>query len=53
MASRTGDKGINDEIIAYYEDAINGIVDKQMAPEAVIETVASGVKQVLTKFGVK
>lgn len=53
MASRTGDKGINDEIIAYYEDAVNGIVDKQMAPEAVIETVALGVKQVLTKFGVK
>jgi len=53
MAARTGDNGINDEIIAYYADAINGIVDKQMTPEAVIETVAQGVKQVLTKFGVK
>lgn len=53
MAARTGDNGINDEIIAYYADAINGIVDKQMTPEAVIETVALGVKQVLTKFGVK
>jgi len=53
MAARTGDNGINDEIIAYYADAINGIVDKQMMPEAVIETVALGVKQVLTKFGVK
>jgi len=53
MASKTQDNGINDEIIAYYEDAINGIVDKQLAPEAAIETVAQGVKQVLTKFGVK
>jgi ABC-type glycerol-3-phosphate transport system substrate-binding protein len=53
MAARTGDKGINDEIISYYEDAINGIVEKQASPEAVIETVALGVKQVLTKFGVK
>lgn len=53
MASKTQDNGINDEIIAYYEDAINGIVEKQMAPEIVIETVALGVKQVLTKFGVK
>lgn len=53
MAARTGDNGINDEIIAYYADAVNGIVDKQMIPEAAIETVALGVKQVLTKFGVK
>ncbi|MBI2309575.1 extracellular solute-binding protein [Candidatus Collierbacteria bacterium] len=53
MASQTQDNGINDEIIAYYEDAINGIVEKQMTPEIVIETVAQGVKQVLTKFGVK
>lgn len=53
MAARTGDNGINDEIIAYYNDAVSGIVDKQMAPEAAIETVAQGVKQVLMKFGVK
>lgn len=53
MAARTGDNGINDEIIAYYADAVNGIVNKQMMPEAEIETVALGVKQVLTKFGVK
>lgn len=53
MNSRTFDNGINDEIISYYNDAINAIHQKKSEPEAAIGTVAKGVDQVLTKYGVK
>jgi len=53
MNSRTFDNGINDEIISYYNDAINSIHQKKAEPEQVIATVAKGVEQVLTKYGVK
>lgn len=53
MSSRTGDSGINDEIIAYYQDAINSITSQQkVAPETAIATVAKGVEQTLVKYGV-
>lgn len=51
MSSRTGDSGLNDEIIDYYETAINSILDRKSSPEAAIDTVAKGVSQVLIKFG--
>lgn len=53
MNSRTFDNGINDEIISYYNDAINSIHQKKSEPEQAISTVAKGVDQVLTKYGVK
>ena len=52
MNSRTFDNGINDEIISYYNDAINSIHQKKAEPEQVIATVAKGVEQVLTKYGI-
>jgi len=53
MNSRTFDNGLNDEIISYYNDAINSIHQKKAEPEQAISTVAKGVEQVLTKYGVK
>lgn len=53
MSSATGDNGINDEVIAYYKDAINSIISQQkITPEAAIATAAKGVAQVLGKYKV-
>jgi len=43
------DGGINDEIIKYFEDAINSTLAGG-DPQAALQTVASGVKQVLDKY---
>lgn len=54
MSSRTGDNGINDEIISYYQDAVNSIIGaKRSSPEQALKTAALGVSQVLAKYGVK
>lgn len=53
MSSRTGDRGINDEIIAYWADAVNSVIKQKSTPEVAIVTAAKGVGQVLTKYGVK
>lgn len=50
LASRTFDNGINDRMIKYMEDAVNGMRDGA-APSAVLITVASGFKQVLSGYG--
>lgn len=49
MSSRTYDDGINDEIIKYYEDAINA-VNGGSTIGAVLSTLDAGVKQVLAKY---
>lgn len=51
MSSATHDKGINDEIIAYYETAITALAAGGSTDE-VLETLDAGVKQVLQKYGV-
>ncbi|KKU83213.1 MAG: hypothetical protein UY10_C0013G0014 [Microgenomates group bacterium GW2011_GWA2_47_8] len=50
LASRTFDNGINDKMIKYMEDAINGL-SQGSAPSAVLQTAASGFRQVLTTYG--
>ncbi len=50
MVSRTFDNGINDQIIKYYEDAVNKI-NTGNAPSDALLTVSSGVQQVLTQYG--
>ncbi len=52
MISRTFDKGINDEIIAYIEDAINATV-KGVSYNQAFATAAKGIEQVLTKYNIK
>lgn len=49
LSSKTMDGGINDEIIKYYEDAVNATLSGA-DPLAALQTVASGVKQVLDKY---
>lgn len=47
MASRTFDNGINDKIIKYYEDAVNGANTSQTSLEELLKTTDLGVQQVL------
>jgi len=50
LASRTFDNGLNDRLIKYYEDAINGLNSNQ-AEETVFQNLAQGVAQVLSQYG--
>jgi len=51
LCSRTGDNGINDKIIKYYEDAINSL-SGGASPRSALETAAKGVAQVLSSYGI-
>jgi multiple sugar transport system substrate-binding protein len=50
LAARTFDNGINDKMIKYLEDAVNGL-NQGSAPAAVLQTVANGFRQVLGSYG--
>ncbi len=50
LNSGTFDQGLNDNIIKYYEDAINGIVNEGKEPEGVLSTLEQGVDQVLSEY---
>lgn len=47
LSSSTLDAGLNDQIIKYFEDGINSIVNRGQDPQAVLQTVDAGVKQVI------
>ncbi len=49
LASKTFDQGLNDEIIKYYEDAINATL-QGVNPLSALATTQSGVAQVLDKY---
>lgn len=49
LSSNTFDQGINDEMIKYYEDAVNATLNGA-DPLSALETTAQGVKQVLDKY---
>jgi ABC-type glycerol-3-phosphate transport system substrate-binding protein len=49
LANRTYDEGINDQLIKYYEDAINAI-NGGSGVGGVVKTLGDGVAQVLAKF---
>lgn len=50
MSSNTFDIGVNDEMIKYWEDGVNATL-AGTDPQAALQTVASGVSQVITKYG--
>lgn len=52
LASRTfdGPTGINSQIIKYFEDAVNKVVQGS-PPQGPLQTVATGVVQVLSQYG--
>lgn len=49
LSSNTFDLGINDEMSKYFEDGINATLQGS-DPQVALQTVASGVKQVLDKY---
>lgn len=50
LSSRTFDNGINDKLIKYLEDAVNGLA-KGSSPQSVLQTVTAGFHQVLGSYG--
>ncbi len=52
MAGFTHDNGLNDQIIKYYEDAVNAVLSSTN-PEKALETTVTGVNSVLTKYSSK
>lgn len=52
LSSDTKDQGLNDEMIKYFEDAINAVLGGASTDSA-LQTASRGVDQVLIKYGVK
>jgi ABC-type glycerol-3-phosphate transport system substrate-binding protein len=52
LASFTHDNGVNDQMIQYYEEAVNDVLAGDDV-ETALETTADGVDEVLTKYGVQ
>ncbi len=50
LNSYTHDNGLNDQLIKYYEDAINAVLEGKKIDD-VMETVSLGTNQVLRQFG--
>ena len=50
LNSRTHDRGLNDQIIKYYEDAITALTSGSGSLEKTLPTVAQGVVQVLRQY---
>lgn len=53
LASRTHDEAVNDEMIKYFEDAINSIVARNSQIDEVIPTLINGVKVTVQKYNIK
>lgn len=50
LASRTFDNGLNDKLITYLMDAVNGVAQGSAA-SAALQTAAAGFRQVLGSYG--
>lgn len=50
LSSRTFDEGINDNIIKYYEDALNKLTRGESGLEDALQTVNSGVAQIYKQY---
>ena len=51
LCSRTHDNGINDRMIKYFEDAVNGI-NSGNSSDDVLSITAQGVSQLLSQYGI-
>jgi len=51
LSSSTKDNGLNQQVIKYYEDAVNAVNGGQ-DPTGALQTVAQGVAQVLRQYGI-
>lgn len=52
MSSYTHDDGLNDQVVKYYEDAVNSLIAGENI-DTVLITLDQGVKQVLRQYGVE
>ncbi len=50
LASATHDDGLNDGMIKYFEDAVNGIVNNRQTPVDVLPTLEQGIQQLIQKY---
>jgi len=50
LASATHDDGLNDGMIKYFEDAVNGIVSNRQAAADVLPTLEQGIQQLVQKY---
>ena len=50
LSSRTFDNGLNDEMMKYFGDAINGMALKGRGTDEVVVTLKSGISQLATKY---
>jgi multiple sugar transport system substrate-binding protein len=53
LSSRTFDEGLNDEMIKYFADAINGMVLQSRTPEEVMPNLRNGINQLMQKYQLK
>lgn len=51
LCSNTFDNGLNDRMIKYFEDAVNGVNQGRTSQE-VLKTTSQGVSQLLSQYGV-
>lgn len=49
LASKTGDNGVNDEMIKYFKDSINSLTDNKDIDD-VMTTLKAGIQQVYQKY---
>lgn len=49
LASRTQDAGVNEQMIKYYEDAVNAVASGA-DPGGALQTLSLGVNEILTKY---
>lgn len=50
LASNTHDAGLNDDMIKYFEDAVNAIVINNQASADVLSTLEQGIQQLIKKY---
>ena len=50
LSSRTFDNGLNDEMMKYFGDAINGMALKNNSTDEVVVTLKSGISQLASKY---
>jgi ABC-type glycerol-3-phosphate transport system substrate-binding protein len=52
LSTMTHDNGINDQMIKYYQDAVNAILTSNKSIDDVLTTLSQGTAQVLRQYGV-
>ena len=50
LNSRTWDNGLNDEMIKYYQDAVNSVLNNQATPQEALEVVEQGIVSTYQKY---